>query len=346
MVDDLKRWLKNTLAVSTGLYQLGIEDLTLHYVSQRWNQLLSHYCPQISLPAIIEPNMSTLTPAFEHVVVAAHPHVPKADKVAVHIASALDDLGVHAATGLLYDESLRQIVANGETDLLIALGGDGTMLRAGHLCAPYNVPIFGVNLGKFGFLIEIQEDQWETALERLMNGDYWLEIRMMLNVKHCNAGETLDSWDVLNEVVVSRGEIMRPVHLDASLDGRFLSTYVADGLIASTATGSTAYALAVGGPILPPELRNILLIAVAPHLSIDRGIVLSEGSEVTMTVHTGHQAILSVDGQAPVDLSDGDCVTVRASEHSVQFVRIQDPGYFYRNLTPLMYYNPSTGNNR
>jgi NAD+ kinase len=128
------------------------------------------------------------------------------------------------------------------------------------------------------------------------------------------------------------------------VDGRYLTTYVADALIAATPTGSTAYALAVGGPILPPELRNILLVAVAPHLSIDRAIVLAEGSSVSIIVHTAHQAVLSVDGQTPVSLKDGDRVLARASDHTVQFIRFQDPGYFYRNLTPHMEHHPVTGN--
>jgi NAD+ kinase len=180
----------------------------------------------------------------------------------------------------------------------------------------------------------------------MMEGDFWLEKRMMLCAEQWRAETLLGSWDVLNEVVVSRGKIMRPVILDASVDGRFLTTYVADGLIASTPTGSTAYALAAGGPILPPELRNILLVPVAPHLSIDRAIVLAEGASVSIIVHTDHQAVLSVDGQTPVDLASGDRVEARAGKHTTLFVRFQDPGYFYRNLTPHMYLNPSIGHNR
>jgi NAD+ kinase len=156
----------------------------------------------------------------------------------------------------------------------------------------------------------------------------------------------LGSWDVVNEAVVSRGSFVRPVHLETSVDGRFLTTYVADGLIASTPTGSTAYALAVGGPILSPELRTILLVPIAPHLSIDRAIVLTEGSSVSIIIHTAHQAVLSIDGQMPIVLTDGDCVKVFASHHSLKFIRFQDPGYFYRNLTPHMNQNPSTGNFR
>jgi NAD+ kinase len=169
---------------------------------------------------------------------------------------------------------------------------------------------------------------------------------MMLRARLWRQEQLLGSWEVLNEVVVSRGYVVRPVHLTTSVDGRLLTTYVADGVIAATATGSTAYALAAGGPILPPELRNILVVAVAPHLSVDRAIVLAEGSTVSITVHTDHHAVLSPDGQPSIEMLDGDRVDVYASEHSVQFLRFQDPGYFYRNLTVHMSQNPTTGNQR
>jgi NAD+ kinase len=204
----------------------------------------------------------------------------------------------------------------------------------------------GINLGRFGFLTEIRQDKWREIMPRLVAGDFWLERRMMLRAEQLRASEVLGQWEVLNEVWVGRGEIVRPVHLSTLGDDRFLTTYVADGLIASTPTGSTAYALAAGGPILPPELRTILLVPVAPHLSIDRPIVLAEGSSVSITVYTDHQAVLSVDGQNPVSIDNRDRVNVRASEHTVEFVRFQDPGYFYRNLTPHMSQNPSTGNTR
>ena len=220
------------------------------------------------------------------------------------------------------------------------------MLRAGHLCAPIGVPILGINLGHFGFLMEIREDQWQEFLPHLFEGNYWLENRMMLCAEHWRGDKMLDNWDVLNEVVVGRGEIVRPVRIETSVDGRYLTTFVADGLIAATPTGSTAYALAVGGPVLAPELRNIMIVPIAPHLSIDRAIVMAEGSSVTIVLHTSHQAVLSVDGQMPVRMIDGDRVQARAGDHSAQFVRFQDPGYFYRNLTPHMSQNPSTGNLR
>ena len=258
----------------------------------------------------------------------------------------LSQAGIFSLSAQLYDEDLSRRVKAGEFDMLVALGGDGTMLRAGHLCGPVNLPILGVNLGHFGFLMEIRQNQWKEIMPRLLQGDYWLEKRMMLCAEQWRADERLGRWEVLNEVVVSRGQMVRPVHLTAYVDGRLLTTYVADALIAATASGSTAYALAVGGPILPPELRNILLVAVAPHMSLDRAIVLAEGSTVTISVHTDHQAVLSPDGQIPINLTEGDRVDVRASEHTVKFIRFQDPGYFYRNLTPHMSQNPSTGAHR
>jgi NAD+ kinase len=262
------------------------------------------------------------------------------------VSAWLGEHDVPNAFGLLNDPEMHKRVEANEFDLLIALGGDGTMLRAGHLCGRLGIPVLGINMGRFGFLIEVQQNQWREVLPRLFAGDFWLERRMMLTAEQWREGQRLGTWEVLNEVAVSRGHFVRPVSLSAYVDGRFLTTYVADALLAATPTGSTAYAMAAGGPILPPELRNILLIAVAPHLSIDRAIVLAEGASVSISVHTNHQALLAVDGQPPIDLVDGDRVDVRASEHTVSFVRFQDPGYFYRNLTPHMYQNPITGNHR
>jgi NAD+ kinase len=283
---------------------------------------------------------------IQRIAIATPPQMPATHEVAQQVNTFLLEAGYGTITGHLQDDALRQAVIGGEIDLLIAVGGDGTMLRSGHLCGPAKVPILGINMGRFGFLIEVQVDQWRKMLPRLKNGDYWLEQRMMLVTEHWRGETLLGAWEALNEVAVGRGETLRPVHLAAYLDGRFLTTYVADALIASTATGSTAYALAAGGPILPPELRNILLVPVAPHLSVERAIVLAEGSTIGITVITEHQAVCSVDGQPPMTVLQGDRVEARASEHSVQFVRFQDPGYFYRYLTPHMSQNPSTGNSR
>ena len=290
------------------------------------------------------PVMSERSQKLARIAVAAHPQISDGLAEARTIAEALEQQGISSWHGLLYDDELKQQLLSGDIDLLIALGGDGTMLRAGRMCGPIGIPILGINMGRFGFLIEIRQNQWHKILPRLLEGDFWLERRMMLASQQWRGESCLGSWEVVNEVVVSRGQFVRPIRIQTLVDKRFLATYVADGLIAASPTGSTAYALAAGGPILPPESRNILLVPVAPHLSIDRAIVLSEGSSVSMVIHSDHQAVLALDGQTPIELQDGDRVEACASEHSVLFVRFQDPGYFYRDLTSHMNQNPSASN--
>jgi NAD+ kinase len=226
-------------------------------------------------------------------------------------------------------------------DLIVALGGDGWMLRAGRLTAEAQVPVLGVNLGRLGFLAEVQPDEWHGVFERVRDGDYWIEQRMLLHADLWRGDHHRLSFEVLNDVVISRGAIVRPVRLESYIDGGLLTTYVADGLIISTPTGSTAYALAVNGPILPPELTNILLVPVAPHLSMDRAIVLARGSTVTVVIRTEHQAVISGDGAIEEPLEDGDRVVVEASPHTARFVRVQEPSYFYRTLMARMEQNPS-----
>lgn len=286
--------------------------------------------------------MSETSPIPRRVAVAAYSKLPESVTESAAISTYLHERGLDSTFGKLDDANLRKRVRNGDFDLFITVGGDGTMLRASHLCAPYNLPILGINMGRLGFLMQIGQREWHTALENLLKGDYWVENRMMIRAEHLRAGEPHGNWHALNEAAVCRGQYVRPVHLSASLDGRLLTTYVSDGLIAATPTGSTAYALASGGPILPPELRNILLVPIAPHLSVDRAVVLSEGTSVSILVKQG-DAVLSVDGQIPVNLAEGDTVEVRAGDYTARFVRFGDPGYFYNNLTAHMNQNPSIG---
>ncbi|MEW6648872.1 MAG: NAD(+)/NADH kinase [Chloroflexota bacterium] len=286
--------------------------------------------------------MDVAQPQPQRIAIGFHPSLPQAREEAVQVARFLEGHGIALAfTAPIPDRDFHQRVRAGEFDLLIALGGDGTMLRAGHLCAPLGIPVLGINLGHFGFLMEVKHNEWRELLPRLLDGRYRIENRMMLRAEHRRADSLLGCWSVLNEVVVCRGQYVRPVKLKASVDGYTLASYIADGLIVATPTGSTAYALAVGGPILPPDLRNILIVAVAPHLSVDRAVILSEGSVVTVTVNTSHQAVFSVDGQPPVAMEDGDSVRVDALPEMARFVRFQDFGYFYRNLTAYMEQNPA-----
>ena len=289
--------------------------------------------------------MQTRSSQPRRVAVAAHPSLPEAVVEAARVCDFLKKAGLNTITcQSLHDGELRRKAAGGALDALVALGGDGTMLRAGRLCAPLGVPVLGINVGRFGFLAEVQRDEWLELLPRFLSGNYWLEERMLLNVEHWRGSTLMGKWVALNEVVVCRGQFVRPLTLHALVDGYRLASYVADGLIAATPTGSTAYALAAGGPILPPELRNILIIPVAPHLSIDRAVILPQGAAVTIHANTKYEASLSVDGQAPESVLDGDETRVTAANFSASFVRFQEPGYFYRNITRYMEQNPVTGN--
>ncbi len=282
---------------------------------------------------------------FRKIAIAVHPKNHQAFTLAEKIAAYLENDGKKVLLGRMDENKLREGICDGCQDLLIALGGDGTMLRAGHISAPSNIPILGINLGHYGFLTEIQKDEWQNALQRVLQGDYWLEKRMMLLVTLFRGDQKQGEWNALNDAVISRGETIRPIQLEIFINNRHLSTTVADGVIISTATGSTAYAMAAGGPILSPELRNILLVPVAPHLSIEQSLVLSENVLVSVTVHTSHQAVISIDGQQPIKMKTGDRVEIQTSDYVVQFIRFQDPGYFYRNLIPYMDQNPSIKKN-
>jgi NAD+ kinase len=270
-----------------------------------------------------------------------HPEIKLDDATLLEIKNYLQETGhikVTAASG--DDQSFRARIGAGEFDAVIALGGDGTMLRAGRLCAQRNVPVLGINMGHFGFLMELKFGDWRPALPRLVSGDYLLEDRMMLQVEHWRSSRMIETWQALNDVVVSRGKYVRPVRLSVSIDSNLLYSLIADGLIVATPTGSTAYALAAGGPILVPELHNILVVPLAPHLSNGRAVILSSSSVVTISVHTNHEAVLSVDGHIPSAMVDGDFVRVCAAEKSISFIRFQDPGYFYRNIISFIGQNP------
>ncbi|MFN2112783.1 MAG: NAD(+)/NADH kinase [Anaerolineales bacterium] len=275
------------------------------------------------------------------IAIAVHPKNEEAYDLAQEIRDFLKDLGKDVLLGRMDEETLRAGMLNGNQDLLVALGGDGTMLRAGHISADPQVPILGINMGRYGFLTGVQRNEWQEALQRILAGEYWLEKRMMLESTLIREGREIGRWNALNDVVISRGEEIRPVQLKIHINQRHLSTIVADAIIASTATGSTAYAMAAGGPILSPELRNIILVPVAPHLSIEQTLVLAESVLVAVEVFTSHQAVICVDGQPPIALKTEDWIEIHASENVVEFIRFEDPGYFYRNLIPYMDQNPS-----
>jgi NAD+ kinase len=261
-----------------------------------------------------------------------HPELDGVEQLAADILTYLHNHDIEADQGWVDPDAVDDEIGVSDLDLIIALGGDGTMLRAGSHGSRTGTPVLGINLGRVGFLTEVKRENWRLALDQVLAGDCWLEARMRLSIALERAGQQIGRWEALNEGVVSRGRTARPIRLRAQVDGRFLATYVADALICATPTGSTAYALAAGGPILPPRMRNLLLMPVAPHLSVDRGIVLPEGSSVDVHLLSGHDTDLTCDGQVALALQAGDRITVETSDRDALFCRLKDQGYFFRNL--------------
>ncbi len=247
----------------------------------------------------------------------------------------LCDRGIDHWVYTVWDEdSVVRDVA--EADVVMAIGGDGAMLRAGRVCAEQSVPVLGVNMGWLGFLTEIQQpDDCEAGLDALLAGEYWIEQRMLLQATLMEDRSTvIGCYRALNDVVISGSVFGRMVQIAAYIDKHWATTYNADALILSTPTGSTAYALATGGPILPPELRNILMVPMAPHLSMDRPIVLARGAVVDIepTRENRHPVVLTVDGKVEAELGQNQHVRITSAEPVSQFVRFRERNYFYRSL--------------
>ncbi len=271
------------------------------------------------------------SPSFRRIGVLHHPRIEATHPVAREIQSWLAERNIAPWLALTWDEEeVRPEMP--DLDMVIVLGGDGSMLRAARMAAPHGVPIFGINMGRLGFLTEASPENWRERLARVLEGEYWIEQRLMLEARAYRGDELLGAFRALNDVVISRDSMARVVELRTEIDGVELTTYVADGLIISTPTGSTAYALAVGGPILPPDLRNILVIPIAPHLTLDRAIVLSEGAHVRVDVRTDHQSILTVDGQVAQVLQHGDRIEAGAGDDVSRFIRLGERSYFYNAL--------------
>jgi NAD+ kinase len=218
------------------------------------------------------------------------------------------------------------------SSLLVVLGGDGSLLRVARVSTPFGIPLFGINLGKVGFLSEAQPEEWQQKLGRVLTGDYWTEKRLMLNAALHRNGRVVDTFTALNDLVVGRGAQARVVRFQLSVDGDLVTTYTADALIVATPTGSTAYAMAAGGPLLPPQLPNLVVLPVAAHLSFDRSLILHETAEIAIKVNMDHEAYITPDGRHGIAVEDGDVVVIKKDDYCCTFARVESAGYFYRRL--------------
>lgn len=231
-------------------------------------------------------------------------------------------LEIHRVRALLEPEAATAIGETGvpravlvrEADLLVVLGGDGTLLSLARAAGDREVPILGINLGTLGFLAEVSIDEMGGAIERALSGEMAIERRMRLGIDLVRAGATPRCWIALNDAVLAKGASARIIDLEARADGQLVTTYHGDGLIVSTPTGSTAYSMSAGGPILLPGVASIVLTPICPHALTQRPLVLPDGAVVELVVHArGGDVQLSVDGQEGAALEEGDRVTVRRS---------------------------------
>lgn len=269
--------------------------------------------------------------AFSKIGLLYHPKLAESRVMAAEMLEFIEGMGASAWVSSSWSEAdIKDHLP--DSDMLITLGGDGSLLRAARLTASWAIPILGIHMGRLGFLAEVQPAEWPERIRQALLGDYWIETRRMVHAEHYRDGQVINVYEALNEIVLGRGQLARVVRFHTYIDGGFLTSYTADGLIIATATGSTAYALAAGGPILPPELENFLLIPIAPHLSLERAIVLSAGVLVRVQISVDHTAILTVDGQFEIELKDEDEVVMRAGSSVARFIRLQEKNYFYRTL--------------
>lgn len=207
------------------------------------------------------------------------------------------------------------------TDLLLVLGGDGTFLRAARAVADVDVPLLGVNLGKIGFLSKVEATDLERILDELLAGEYRIDERMALEGLILRGGKgPAERHVALNDVVVARGSLARVVHLEVEIDDIHLATYIADGLVVASPTGSTGYAFSSGGPIVDPKSRNLIVTPIAAYLSAIRAIVVGPDQVVRTRVVQAHEALVSIDGREDVPVVVGDVVEVRALERPIRLI--------------------------
>jgi NAD+ kinase len=223
-----------------------------------------------------------------------------------------------------------RLQADTEIDALVTLGGDGTLLRGARLVSGRAVPILGINLGRLGFLTSCSRDEAEIALRRLAAGDYLAERRMQLEGRALDtAGGARKRWFALNDVVLHKGGFARVLHLTVSANGDPIGTYAADGIVFSTPTGSTAYSLSAGGPVVVPTVESILVTAISPHTLAIRPLVLPADTELRVHTDDGPDELLvTVDGQVGTTFAVGDTLLVRRADRHALIVRFPGSTFF------------------
>ncbi|NOX31256.1 MAG: NAD(+)/NADH kinase [Actinobacteria bacterium] len=265
------------------------------------------------------------------VLVVVHPDRPEAAAAAASLVQWAHDQG-HEVAMSNGDAERASVAGVGRTEIelsalasaakvAVSIGGDGTMLYASALVAAHDVPVLGINCGRLGYLTEVEIDQTIEALKNTLSGSFEVESRMRISLTVERAdGSTEGPWSALNEGVLEKRQQGHTVHLAVAMDDHHFLTYSADGLIVATPTGSTAYSMSARGPIVEPTHRALLFTPVSPHTLFDRSLVLDPTTTIRITVASDRPAILSVDGRASAELTEGDSVVAAVSQDSTRLV--------------------------
>ncbi len=273
--------------------------------------------------------------ALERVAIVAKVGPPEGVKLAARLGAWLADNGVEvrfdrrtsAAMGR-HDGFSRETLPE-DCDMAIVTGGDGTLLSVARSAVPLKIPILGVNLGSLGFLTELQPDELQPGLERITRGEYEIDERHALNVRHTHGERLLSEHALLNDAVITKSALARMITLDMKIDDQQVATYTSDGLIVSTPTGSTAYNLSAGGPILDPRMSAFVIAPICPHSMTHRPLVVPGSVQVEVTLRETHDEVyLTLDGQVGFPVRAGDSIVVTQYAEPVRLVRMPGRSFF------------------
>lgn len=274
---------------------------------------------------------------LKSVAILYNPHVPGAAALSSEIQATLGQRKLQAASCEIQHES-KAVGCIGGSDLIITLGGDGTLLRTAHFAAPQGIAILGINLGKLGFLCDMGPDNVMDQLPFYLDGQAQVEERLMLQVNHLRAGQKLMTGHALNDAVLGHASISSLVRIHASINGNLLTTFAADGVVVATPSGSTAYSFAAGGPILHPADQHLLLTPICPHKPRFGSVVAPPNAVISLEVDTAAPAVLSIDGEAEIPVESGDTVEVRESPYKTRLLRRDSERYFFKALRSTLKY--------
>lgn len=237
-----------------------------------------------------------------------------------------------AARAVERPDLARPVEAWPRLDAAIVLGGDGALLRAARLLAARAVPLLAVNVGRLGFLTELEHVHLDAHLPRLLQGDYDVEERMMLRAVLQRAGDVIDEHVALNDAVVNRGTFARIIRIQVTIESELVLDYSGDGIVVATPTGSTGYSLSAGGPIISPRVSSLVLTPICPHALASRSVIVDPADEVTVRVTASHPDIMmTIDGQVGIDVASGDEIKLTRAAAGVRLIRF-GPDRFYREL--------------